>query len=1089
VNIGFLSTHSNFRTTLGTIALLVILLLAYLIWDGYGEAIRVAETKTRDYASVLEARLDATLRRTDSDLEELALSIPLSALNQKATGRLINEVLKAHLTKFPELESLRIFDANGDVIYYSDDTPVAQTNISDRSHFRQVRDNINAGLVFSKVVVSRITGRPSIFAVSGLRDARGNFHGVIIAAISLTYFQNLFRTLDIGQSGNVAIYRKDDFSLVQRWPPGEGIFNAELPSNSPTRSALASGNKFATVEIASATDGITRIYSYAVLDRYPFFVSVGVARDDALAGWRNHSMWVALSGLLLITALFGLLYRLWRAEYARASLAAIVNSSNDAIIGRAIDGTITSWNTSAERMFGYTYAEAMGQDAAIFIPHDSKDEVLRNEALLEDDFAIEHTETVRLTKRGERIDVSLARSPIKSDTGELLGVSLIFRDLTEQKQARESLRKSRAQLTLFIEHSPTSVAMLDQGMNYLAVSRHWQEAYGRGYEDLIGRNHYEVLPDIPDAWKRINQECLAGATLKSDDDMWIDSDGIKHWLRWAVQPWIGENGEIGGIIISNEDITARKQAEVKLRQFKAIINASDDAIISKTLHGIITSWNPGAERLFGYKDEEVMGESMLLIIPSDRLHEEPEILARLSRGERVEHFETVRRHKDGKLIHISATISPILNADGKVIGASKIARNITERKLAENARIALETQLRESQKMESIGTLAGGIAHDFNNIVATILGNTEIACQDAANNPLVLDSLHEIRKAGRRAREVVQQILSFSRRQPTERKLTALAPLIDESVRMLRTLIPARVSLDVQVDLDAPSVLADATQIQQIVFNLATNAMQSMNDQPGRIQIRLDSVFLDATLIAANPQLRPFYDRHPGNTVRIEVTDNGPGMNAATLERIFDPFFTTKPPGEGTGLGLSVVHGIVQTHEGAIVVTSELGTGTTFTLYLPAAAEQVEVPASDSVASTSSQHSIDNLHILYLDDDEALVSLVTRLLERRNYRVSGFTSQVEALAALRADPASFDLVVTDYNMPGMSGLDIAREVRSICASLPVAIASGYIDDNLQAEAEGVGVRKLIFKASAVEDLANVIGALALEARVTNNSTI
>jgi CheY-like chemotaxis protein len=184
-----------------------------------------------------------------------------------------------------------------------------------------------------------------------------------------------------------------------------------------------------------------------------------------------------------------------------------------------------------------------------------------------------------------------------------------------------------------------------------------------------------------------------------------------------------------------------------------------------------------------------------------------------------------------------------------------------------------------------------------------------------------------------------------------------------------------------------------------------------------------------------------------------------------------------------------VVHGIVQTHEGAIVVTSELGTGTTFTLYLPAAAEQVEVPASDSVASTSSQHSIDNLHILYLDDDEALVSLVTRLLERRNYRVSGFTSQVEALAALRADPASFDLVVTDYNMPGMSGLDIAREVRSICASLPVAIASGYIDDNLQAEAEGVGVRKLIFKASAVEDLANVIGALALEARVTNNSTI
>ncbi|MBL0124383.1 MAG: response regulator [Betaproteobacteria bacterium] len=402
---------------------------------------------------------------------------------------------------------------------------------------------------------------------------------------------------------------------------------------------------------------------------------------------------------------------------------------------------------------------------------------------------------------------------------------------------------------------------------------------------------------------------------------------------------------------------------------------------------------------------------------------------------------------------------------------------------AEAARAFLETQLRESQKMEAIGTLAGGIAHDFNNILATILGNVELARQDMSASSLALESLAEIRKAGSRARDLVQQILSFSRRQPTERKPIALAPVIEESVQLLRSTLPARIEVDVHCDADLPTVLADATQIQQVLINLCTNAMHAIGERPGRIGIRLDALMLDNTLMQAHPALHALCARQPCHAVRLAVSDDGCGMDAAMLERIFEPFYTTRQVDEGTGLGLSVVHGIVQTHEGAIIVESQPGKGSTFTVYLPAtvAAEQplpkMQMPEVSAPASIAAD-AHGGKHILYLDDDESLVFLVSRLLERSGHRISGHTDQREALDALRADPNAFDLVVTDYNMPGMSGLDVARAVRTIRADLPVAIASGFIDETLQSQAEGAGVRELIFKANAVEELCEAFARLA-----------
>jgi two-component system cell cycle sensor histidine kinase/response regulator CckA len=527
---------------------------------------------------------------------------------------------------------------------------------------------------------------------------------------------------------------------------------------------------------------------------------------------------------------------------------------------------------------------------------------------------------------------------------------------------------------------------------------------------------------------------------------------------------------------ASRDITERKQAEAERVRLAAIVENSNDAIYSRTLDGTILSWNAGAEKLLGFTAAEAIGKSIDLMRLPGRPSSLENINEQLLRGDSVVH-ETDRKIKDGRVINVRASHSPLRDSNSHIIGASIILQDITALKQAEAARAVLEAQLRESQKMEAVGTLAGGIAHDFNNIIATILGNAELASLDATGNPAVLDSLEEIRKAGRRARDVVQQILAFSRRQPAAHKSIALAPVIDESVRLLRSTISARVAIESHCAADVPAVRADVTQIEQVIINLATNAMYAMQGQRGQISIRLDTVLLDAGLADTHPQLRALYQAHPGRTVRIAVSDTGSGMDKETLGRIFEPFFTTKPVGEGTGLGLSVVHGIVQSHGGAIMVDSTVGEGTTFTIYLPLAKTQAAAPA-DIGTLPPAPKLIGGQRILYLDDDEGLVYLVTRLLGRSHYRVSGFSNQGEALAAVRADPAAFDLVVIDYNMPGMSGLDVAREVRTIRADLPVAVASGFVDEALQAQASASGVREVIFKATAVEELSGVIARLA-----------
>ncbi|MFT7401665.1 MAG: signal transduction histidine kinase/ActR/RegA family two-component response regulator [Hydrogenophaga sp.] len=399
--------------------------------------------------------------------------------------------------------------------------------------------------------------------------------------------------------------------------------------------------------------------------------------------------------------------------------------------------------------------------------------------------------------------------------------------------------------------------------------------------------------------------------------------------------------------------------------------------------------------------------------------------------------------------------------------------DLTERLAAEAAHLALESQLLESQKMEAIGVLAGGIAHDFNNILAAILGNVVLAQEDVGEGHEALISLAQIRQASVRARNLVQQILAFSRRQPVVPTRTALQTPIQETLTLLRATLPAGVQLQASLYEQPLTVLADATQLQQVVMNLCTNAWQALPVEGGRIDVQLNTVLPGMTTDPPPPA-----GLAGGGYARLRVRDNGSGMDEATQSHVFEPFFTTKPVGSGTGLGLAVVHGIVTSMGGLLSVHSALGQGSSFEVWLPlidAPTSAGVVPVEPGMPFTSTEGLA--RHVVCVDDDTLMLQMMERWLTRQGYRVSAYADPQVALQVLRAAPMSVDLVVTDFNMPGMSGLALSQALSALRPDLPIILSSGYMSDGLQRDAHRCGVREVIYKENTVDQLGALLQRL------------
>lgn len=500
---------------------------------------------------------------------------------------------------------------------------------------------------------------------------------------------------------------------------------------------------------------------------------------------------------------------------------------------------------------------------------------------------------------------------------------------------------------------------------------------------------------------------------------------------------IGKNERPGRKIVrSLKYAMARNRVQEKQRQIERLVSASPGAVVVASVQGVIQLVNEAALRLFGKTQQEFIGQSLPFAI-KEGLKTKIEI----SRSEEVR------------------------IAEMQVVGLewdSQPAMLVSLHDATEELKMA--DRLRQSQKMEAVGQLAGGIAHDFNNILAVISGNLKLASLDLSIDHPAQISLAEIEKTVSRATKIVQQILTFSRNQETVHKVIRLQPIIEESNLFLRATLPANIEINCQMETDAPPVFADATQIHQILMNLGANAVHAMRADGGRLEIMLTQVTFEkdeAKLLLGLPA---------GQYLRLSVADTGCGMDKDTAQRVFEPFFTTKPPGEGTGLGLTTVHGIMKSHGGTVTVYSELGRGTVFNLYFPAVATVVPPP----VAPGEEMKRGNLERIMFVDDEESLVFLGERLLKRLGYEVEGFKDPEDALAAFLDAPDRYDLIMTDLSMPQLDGTKLARQILAVRPEIPIILSTGYVRPQDEETARALGVKEFLLKPIEVGKLATVL---------------
>lgn len=559
------------------------------------------------------------------------------------------------------------------------------------------------------------------------------------------------------------------------------------------------------------------------------------------------------------------------------------------------------------------------------------------------------------------------------------------------------------------------------------------------YETVWGRTRqtlYEDPQSFLDSIDPMDRERVTSAVARRQQTGLYEEeyrirwpDGTVRWIWDRGYPAPDQQGLNRTFVGISVDITARKQCEADQARLAAILECSADAIVGKTLGGVVVNWNQGAERLYGYSAEEMIGRHISVLFASDHYLEYCHILQKVRKGERVPAYETVRRRKDGTFITVSVDICPIELRDGEIIGASQIARDISRIK-------QLEAQFRQAQKMDAIGQLAGGVAHDFNNLLTVICGYTDIVLEDLPSESTLASWVTEIKRAGQRASVLTKHLLAFSRKQMLDPKVLNLNTVVSNCEGMLKRLVEEDIALVAALDPALGLVKADPGQIEQVVMNLVVNARDAM-PEGGRLTIETGNTALDQTYCGAHANVKP------GRYVMLAVTDTGCGMDAQTQARIFEPFFTTKELGKGTGLGLAMVYGFIQQSGGHIYVYSEPGLGSTFKLYLPEV-EEVLSPSETRPKLDPMPRGVET--ILLAEDDTTVRNLSQRILQSCGYTVLESGHGGEALRLIQTHATPIHLLVSDVVMPEMGGRQLVEQVVAFKPGIKVLFLSGYGTD-------------------------------------------
>ncbi len=528
---------------------------------------------------------------------------------------------------------------------------------------------------------------------------------------------------------------------------------------------------------------------------------------------------------------------------------------------------------------------------------------------------------------------------------------------------------------------------------------------------------------------------------------------------------IKSNDEIGTLSNTFDDMCKKiSEREQSLREseekYRAITDSAKDSIFCKDSERKYTFVNPAMEQLLG-PASEVIGRTPEEIFDKASAATILKVDRKVLNGEITNEIHSIMVGDEQKTFHTIQV--PLFDTDRKVMGMAGIVRDITENMRMEEEKNNLQKQLQQSQKMESIGTLAGGVAHDFNNMLSVILGNAELAMDDVPEWHPVRNNLEQVKTASLRAKDVIRQLLSFSRKSDPKRKPVKISSIIEDSLAFIRSSIPTSIEIKMHISDESAIILADPTQMHQVMLNLCTNASHAMSESGGILQVMLYIVDM-----GKDETYRPI-ELKQGRYVKIIVSDTGRGIEKEDMDRIFDPYFTTKAVGKGSGIGLSVVHGIVKSNEGSISVDSEYGKGTTFTLLFPVFEEEPAIEEETNVPIPTG-----NEKILFVDDEASIVDMTGQMLKRLGYAVTAKTSSLDALATFKTQPGKFDLIISDMTMPDMTGDQLAQELLKIRPDIPIILCTGFSERINDEKSKLIGIQALVVKPVDKTDLAGTI---------------
>ncbi len=739
------------------------------------------------------------------------------------------------------------------------------------------------------------------------------------------------------------------------------------------------------------------------------------------------------------------------------------------------------YNPAYFRMLGYQPGE-LADHAVTWterIHPDDRQRVLGvNQACIRGDLAAFSVEFRMRTKDGSwRWILGRGRVVRRDVDGIALQMVGTHLDITGQKQKEKELEQLYRQNQRILNTAGEGILGLDsQGLTTFANPAALKIL---GYEatEFIGASLHQLIhhhkPDnsfYPKAECPVLSTLAAGVTVHISDEVLWKKDGTGFPASYSVTP-IVEEGKIIGAVFTFRDITLRRKALDALReseeQFKTMFEMASIGITQtdpKTRRWVRV--NQKMCEITGYTCEELLGKNTTELTHPEDLEQDKDEFHNLIEGKtKFIHLEKRYIRKDGRTIWVSINGALIRDASGEPVRTVSTVEDITERKRLEKEQAVVETQLRQAQKLEALGTLAGGVAHDFNNILSIIIGYAELAKMDAQPDSRLWKKLQQILDAGARAKELVTQILAFSRRSEHQKLPIQLSIIIKESMKMLRPSLPS--TIEIKTDLESKSaVLADPTQMHQVLMNLCTNAAHAMRERGGILVVGLRDRTLTEEDIQATDSLKP------GVYVQLSVKDSGQGIDPKIIDLIFDPFFTTKGLGEGTGLGLSVVHGIVKSHGGSIKVKSTVGEGAVFTVLIPVM-QSADQEKKEKIAQT---FSAGNERILVVDDEPALAEMVEMMLEKLGYEAVSCTSGMEALKIFtnQSEDKSFDLVVTDMTMPRLTGEDLTREISKLRPEVPVILMTGFSEKIDAERAKSMGIKGFLLKPVILTELAAMI---------------